>query len=70
MSATDEPEIPPKNILAKTFTCAKPPRTFPTKELENLIRRWLIPPSPMISPAKMKKGIANNEKELIPLTIP
>jgi len=33
-SATAEPDMPPKNILAKQFTWAKPPRIRPTMRLE------------------------------------
>jgi hypothetical protein len=68
-SATADPEMPPKNIEASTFTWAKPPRTRPTNTFENSTRRREIPPLPMISPARMKKGIARSEKELTPLTV-
>ncbi len=68
-SATADPEIPPKNIDAKTLTSARPPRTRPTKALENSTNRREIPPRPMISPARMKNGMASREKEFTPLTV-
>src|SRR5690554_1455340 len=68
-SATDEPEIPPKNILASIFTIARPPRIQPIIRFESFIRRSEIPPWPIISPAIIKKGIAIRENEFTPFTI-
>ncbi|MPN57364.1 hypothetical protein SDC9_205058 [bioreactor metagenome] len=65
-SATADPEIPPKNMLARTLTCASPPRTRPTMRFENSMSLREIPPSPMISPAMMKNGMASSEKEFTP----
>jgi hypothetical protein len=69
VSAMAEPEIPPKNILESTFTWASPPLIRPTITFENLMSLVEIPPWDMISPARIKKGIAIREKEWIPFTI-
>ena len=68
-SATAEPEIPPKNIDARQFTCARPPRTRPIRALENAISRREIPPRLIISPESIKNGIAKSEKEFTPETM-
>jgi hypothetical protein len=68
-SATAEPEIPPKNILARIFTWDKPPRNLPTRIFAKFNRRSAIPPTPIISPARMKNGMAIKEKLLIALLI-
>jgi len=67
-SATAEPEIPPKNMEARIFTWARPPRTLPIRALAKPTSLREIPPWLMISPERMKKGIARREKELTPLT--
>ena len=63
VSATAEPEMPPKNMDARIFTWARPPRIQPTKALASVMSRREMPPCPMISPARMKKGIASKEKD-------
>jgi len=67
-SATAEPLMPPKNMEAMMFTWARPPRTQPMRALEKPTRRREIPPWLMISPLRMKKGIARRLKELTPFT--
>src|SRR5699024_2598186 len=69
VSASAEPEIPPKKVLDKTLTIARPPRIFPIITLAKLINLLEIPPSFIISPAIINQGIANNENEFTPLTI-
>ena len=70
VSAAEDPEIPPKNMLASTLTIANPPRKRPTKALASPTRRAEMPPAPMISPAMMKNGTASKTKTSIPRTIP
>src|SRR5690625_6991536 len=65
-SASADPEIPPKKVLDNTFTSARPPLTFPMTTLARSINLLEIPPSFIISPARIKKGIANKEKEFNP----
>ena len=48
------------------FTSAIPPRMKPTNTLARLTRRSAMPPTAMMAPARMKKGIASNEKPLMP----
>jgi len=67
-SATAEPEIPPKNMEARIFTWARPPRTLPIRALANPTSLREIPPWLMISPERMKNGIARREKVFTPLT--
>ena len=69
VSATAEPEMPPKNMEARMLTCARPPRIHPTQALASVMSRREIPPWPMISPAKIKNGIASSEKDCTPFTI-
>ena len=61
VSAAEEPEIEPKNRLATIFTCARLPRIHPTRVLESVTSRSVIPPAPMISPARIKNGTAIRE---------
>ena len=51
---------------AKTFTTPRPPLTAPTAEEANLTNLTAIPPWNINSPAKIKKGMASNEKTFIP----
>jgi len=69
VSAMAEPEIPPKNMLERTFTWARPPLIRPTMTFANLMSLLEIPPWDIISPAKIKKGIAIREKECMPFTM-
>ena len=68
-SATAEPEIPPKNMESRQFTQARPPRNLPTMAFAKSTILSDIPPAPMISPARMKKGTAINEKLLMDFAI-
>ena len=63
-SAMVEPEIPPKNVEAKTFTCANPPVKRPTRMFANWNNRVAIPPTDIISPIRIKNGIARKLKLL------
>ena len=58
VSITAAPVIPAKKTLAIIFAWANPPRTFPTRILENFTNRPVIPVRFMISPARMKNGMA------------
>ena len=48
VSDADEPEMPPKSMLAATFTNPSPPRNRPTKIRQKLIRRSVMPLAFMI----------------------
>ena len=69
VSATAEPERLAIIIAARIATKPKPPRLCPTNFIGKSIIRLDKPPSFIISPAKMKNGIAINEKLSAPLTI-
>ena len=58
VSAAAEPEMPAKNMAETTVTAASPPGSQPTKALARSIRRLLMPPFSMISPAYMNSGTA------------
>ncbi len=68
VSALAEPHTPEKNIVPKTTTIPKPPRTRPTSTNDMFTMRPAIPPCPIIVPAKIKRGIANSVKESMPLS--
>ena len=65
-SATGEPETPPNSVQASTLLMPRPPRTWPATLLAKLTMRSAMPPYIMISPAKMKNGIARNENGFMP----
>jgi hypothetical protein len=69
VSATAEPEMPPNSIEVETSTMPSPPRIQPTVALASATSRRAMPPCSMISPAKMKNGIASRAKMLMPLAI-
>ena len=71
MSATDDPEMPLKNVVATIFTADKPPRTRtrPTSTFANATRRFAMPPSAMMAPARTKKGIVSIATLLTPSEI-
>ena len=58
VSETAAPVIPAKKTLAMMLACARPPRTLPARMLAKRTSRVVMPPLFMISPAKMKKGMA------------
>jgi hypothetical protein len=66
VSATDEPEMQPKRAEARMLTSARPPRMKPTKIRARLTSRSAMPPSAMMPPARMKKGIASSAKSSVP----
>ena len=65
-SAIAEPETPPKNSDDSTLTWPSPPRRCPTSEEASEINRSEMPPRIMISPAKMKSGIAISVDDAAP----
>src|SRR5882672_2062188 len=71
VSATEEPEIPLRNVVATTFTTDNPPRrrTRPMSTLAKATRRRAMPPSAMIAPASTKKGIVSMANLLTPSEI-
>ena len=69
VSATEEPEIPPKIILARMFTWPNAPRTCPRNRRQKSMIRWVTPPIRIKTPARIKKGMAVNRKESAPATI-
>ena len=58
VSDTEEPEMPPKIMLAITFTRPSPPRNRPTKRRLKSIKRVVMPPEFMIRPMKTNRGMA------------
>ena len=65
-SATADPEIPANSMESTTFTCASPPRKWPTMACAKPTIRALMPPRFISSPASMKNGIAIRGKLFIP----
>ena len=55
-SETDEPEIPPKIMLAMTLTMPRPPRNRPTNIMQKSISRCVSPPWFIRWPMMMKSG--------------
>ena len=68
-SATAEPEMPPKNMLSRQLTYARPPRKRPTSALLTSTSWSLTPPAPIISPASRKNGMASRLKLLMELAM-
>jgi len=68
VSATTDPETAPKNLLESTLTIAKPPLSRPTSTSARSSIRLAMPPSPMMLPAMMKKGIARKLNGRMPET--
>jgi len=66
--ASDDPDNAPKNIEATATTAPKPPVIEPRKLAAKSTSLFAIPPKLMIVPARIKNGIANSEKESIPVT--
>ena len=69
VSALADPQTPEKNIVPKTTTIPKPPRTLPTRTRDIFTILPAIPPWPIIVPANINNGIANNVNESMPLRI-
>ena len=68
ISATAEPEMPERNVVATMSTTAKPPRRrkTPTSALAKATSRRAMPPSAMIAPASTKKGMVSIENFVTP----
>ena len=69
MSATADPLSPANNMLERMLTWASPPRTWPMRAWLSRTRFTVICPAFIISPARMKNGIAISGKLSIPLYI-
>ena len=71
VSATAEPEMPLRKVVASTFTIERPPRNRvnPTRTSANATSRRAIPPSAMIAPASTKNGIVSIATLLTPSEI-
>ena len=71
VSATAEPEMPLRNVVATTLTTERPPRTRvkPTKTSAKATSRLAMPPSAMIAPASTKNGMVNIATLLTPSEI-
>jgi hypothetical protein len=65
-SATDEPEMPAKNMLNKVTTCARPPRRCPTSDCDSRIIRVATSDAAISSPTSRKKGTASKVSESMP----
>ena len=68
-SATADPDIPAKIMLARTLAWARPPRMGPTSARAKSKRRSVIPPSFIRRPVSMKNGIEISTKESTPVTM-
>jgi len=66
VSATLEPDMAPKKVLAMMLTSDSPPRMKPTSTPAKATRRRAMPPSAMMAPAKTKNGIASRLNLLTP----
>jgi len=64
-----EPEHPPNNILANTFTYPNPPRKRPTEILAKFNSLSAVPEYTINSPASIKNGIAISVNVSIPVNI-
>ena len=71
VSATAEPEMPLKNVVATTLTTERPPRTRvkPTSTSANATSRLAMPPSAMMAPASTKNGMVSIATLLTPSEI-
>src|SRR5512137_808300 len=64
ISATAEPETPPKNMQARIVTWARAPGIRPTSTSASRTNRVETPPRANSVPLKMKKMTASNGNEL------
>src|ERR1700694_5990287 len=71
VSATDDPEMPLRKVVATTLTTDRPPRMRknPTSTLAKATSLRAMPPSAMIAPASTKKGIVSIATLLTPSEI-
>ncbi len=65
-SATDEPEMPAKNMLNSVTTWASPPRRCPTSVCDRRIMRWTTSDEAISSPTSRKNGTASSVSESMP----
>ena len=65
-SATEEPEIPAKNMLNSVTTCARPPRRWPTSVCDMRIMRVATSDEAISSPTRRKNGTASSVSESMP----
>ena len=65
-SAEPEPEIAARPVAATTETIRRLPTIHPTRAVAKSTMRREMPPTSMMAPAKMKKGIAMRVNELRP----
>ena len=68
-AATAAPETAPNSELATTLVWARPPGARPTSTMAASMRRPAMPPWFMMTPARMKNGIASSVKLLMPVKI-
>ena len=70
-SATEEPEIPLRKVVARMLTADSPPRTrtIPTSTLAKATSRRAMPPSAMMAPASTKNGMVSIATLLTPSEI-
>ena len=69
VSATADPLSPANSMLERMLTWASPPRRWPMRAWLSRTRFTVICPAFIISPARMKNGIAISGKLSIPLYI-
>ena len=68
-AATALPEIAPKSIDARMFTCASPPGKRPIAACASAMSRRAMPPRFMSCPASTKNGIASSVNESSPVAM-
>src|SRR5690606_6026047 len=56
-----DPLTAPQNRATRMATTAMPPVMLPTRSSTKRTMRWATPTSPMMTPARMKKGMASRE---------
>ena len=64
VSASDEPEIPPKIILPVIVAAPRPPLAQPTSDVVNSIRFRPIVPRSIRFPARINSGTARSTKDV------
>jgi hypothetical protein len=69
VSATAEPDTPPKNMLTTIFTAERPPGKNPTRASAKATNLFVTPPFSIICPANIKNGMARRSHEFAPAYI-
>ena len=64
VSASEDPEIPPKIMLPVTVAAPRPPFIQPTSEVVKSIRLRPIDPRSIRLPARMKSGTASRMNDV------